>query len=302
MDALTGMQIGELSRRVGVSTHALRAWEKRYGLLRPTRTTGGYRIYSGADERRVLEVLALRAAGVPTAEAVMRVLASERAASLPAGADFGSAATPGQVPAVFLALFARAVHAFDEAVAQAALDDLVASAGIEAAIIDGILPALHRIGVDWESGEVTIGHEHFATHLVRRRLSAYSLTWGVGTGPVAVLGCPPGELHDITLLCFGVLLGRRGWRIRYLGADTPVTEIARAAQATEAAAVVVAATRSRVFTDARQALGELAKTYPTYLAGRGADADLLAETAARALPPDLRAAAEHLTEMVGALC
>ena len=76
MDPASGMQIGELSRRVGMSTHALRAWEKRYGLLRPTRTTGGYRIYSSADERRVLGVLALRDAGVPTAEAVLRVLAA----------------------------------------------------------------------------------------------------------------------------------------------------------------------------------------------------------------------------------
>ncbi|MBK9474920.1 MAG: MerR family transcriptional regulator [Tetrasphaera sp.] len=302
MDPASGMQIGELSRRVGMSTHALRAWEKRYGLLRPTRTTGGYRIYSSADERRVLGVLALRDAGVPTAEAVLRVLSAQRAATLPASPAPGEAGTSGEVPAVFLALFARAVHAFDEAVAQAALDDLVASAGIEAAITDGILPALHRIGVDWESGEVTIGHEHFATQLVRRRLSSYSLTWGVGTGPVAVLGCPPGELHDITLLCFGVLLGRRGWRIRYLGADTPVSEIARAARATGASAVIVAATRDQVFAQAQVALGELAATYSTYLAGRGVDADLLTRTGAQSLPADLRAAAEQITETVAALC
>jgi DNA-binding transcriptional MerR regulator len=44
------LRIGELSRRVGVSPELLRAWERRYGLLRPTRSRGGFRLYSTADE------------------------------------------------------------------------------------------------------------------------------------------------------------------------------------------------------------------------------------------------------------
>ena len=61
MSGSSAMRIGELSQRVGMTTHALRAWEKRYGLLRPTRTPGGYRVYGPADEKRVRHMLALRA-------------------------------------------------------------------------------------------------------------------------------------------------------------------------------------------------------------------------------------------------
>jgi DNA-binding transcriptional MerR regulator len=47
------VQIGELSRRQGVSPDLLRAWERRYGLLAPQRTAGGFRLYSPDDEARV---------------------------------------------------------------------------------------------------------------------------------------------------------------------------------------------------------------------------------------------------------
>lgn len=72
------MRIGELSRHVGVSTHVLRAWESRYGLLRPIRSPGGYRLYGPGDARRVLAVLALREEGVSAAEACRTVLRQER--------------------------------------------------------------------------------------------------------------------------------------------------------------------------------------------------------------------------------
>src|SRR5215218_4610964 len=40
------MRIGELSRRTGVSPELLRAWERRYSLLRPRRTDGRTRLWS----------------------------------------------------------------------------------------------------------------------------------------------------------------------------------------------------------------------------------------------------------------
>src|SRR3954465_7040535 len=69
------LRIGELSRRVGVSDHLLRAWETRYGLLRPSRSTGGYRLYSEADADRIRRMQAHLAAGLSAAEAAQAVLA-----------------------------------------------------------------------------------------------------------------------------------------------------------------------------------------------------------------------------------
>jgi DNA-binding transcriptional MerR regulator len=47
------LRIGELARRVAVREDLLRAWERRYGLLKPVRSPGGFRLYSNADEKRV---------------------------------------------------------------------------------------------------------------------------------------------------------------------------------------------------------------------------------------------------------
>src|SRR5881275_42754 len=81
-------RIGELSRRVGVSDHLLRAWETRYGLLHPTRSPGGYRLYSQADAERIGRMQAHLAAGLSAAEAAEAVLA-----------EGGPNAGPGPAPA-----------------------------------------------------------------------------------------------------------------------------------------------------------------------------------------------------------
>ena len=150
-------------------------------------------------------------------------------------------------PPMLVAQLLDAVTALDEDRAHAVLDTAFVERSIESAIIDVLLPLFVRVGEMWELGRIGIAQEHFASSLVRRRLGALSLTWGVGTGPVAVLACPPGEFHDIVLLSFGVLLGRAGWRIRYLGPDTPIHSLASAARLTQADAVVLACRRPTGF-------------------------------------------------------
>src|ERR1700748_2592044 len=66
-DAPRMLRIGELSRRLGVSDHVLRAWESRYGLLKPVRSAGGFRLYSEADALRVRQMQAHLARGGPAA-------------------------------------------------------------------------------------------------------------------------------------------------------------------------------------------------------------------------------------------
>jgi DNA-binding transcriptional MerR regulator len=69
------LRIGELSRRAGASVHVLRAGEARYGRLRPARSTGGYRLYSGADEIRVRRMQTHLDEGLSAAEAARAALA-----------------------------------------------------------------------------------------------------------------------------------------------------------------------------------------------------------------------------------
>ena len=323
------MRIGELAAKVGVSTHVLRAWESRYGLLRPVRSAGGYRLYGHEDERRVREVIALRDQGVSAAEASRRVLATERggpgyderpddgsgaggAAEAGRGGAFGGdpsarggaasgtlngTAPPGlrADPPMLVAQLLDAVTALDEDRAHAVLDTAFVERSVESAIIDVLLPLFVRVGEMWELGRIGIAQEHFASSLVRRRLGALSLTWGVGTGPVAVLACPPGEFHDIVLLSFGVLLGRAGWRIRYLGPDTPIHSLAQAARLTQADAVVLACRRPTGFRGHASSLRRLSQDHPVWIAGRGATPRVLEEVGVPSLGVDLIAAVAELT-------
>lgn len=312
------MRIGELAARVGVSTHVLRAWESRYSLLKPVRSAGGYRLYGPDDERRVREVVTLRDSGVSAVEASRRVLAAERAGISALDPDrevgddtaAGNAGEPRQEgdtglapaslradPQMLVAQLLDAVTALDEDRAHAVLDTAFVERSVESSIIDVVLPLLRRIGEMWELGRIGIAQEHFASSLLRRRLGALSLTWGVGTGPVAVLACPPGEFHDIVLLSFGVLLGRSGWRIRYLGPDTPVHSLAAAARIAGADAVILACRRPSGFRAHSGALRRLGEEHPLWLAGRGATPRVLDEVGVDLLGPDLIAAVAELTSV-----
>jgi DNA-binding transcriptional MerR regulator len=306
------MRIGELAARVGVSTHLLRAWETRYGLLQPSRSAGGYRLYGPDDERRVREVVALRGQGVSAVEAARRVLAADRSG---AGTALAAEAVSGEPtdldtdetgealradPPMLVAQLFDAISALDEDRAHAVLDTAFNERSIESAIIDVLVPFFVRIGEAWEFGRIGIAQEHFASSLVRRRLGALSLTWGVGSGPVAVLACPPGEFHDIILLGFGVLLGRAGWRIRYLGADTPIPSLAQACRLASADAVVLSCRRPSGFRAHTGALRRLANEHPVWIAGRGATPRVIEELGVRVLGPDLPAGVAHLTSVARA--
>src|SRR4029453_5883093 len=109
-----------------------------------------------------------------------------------------------------------------EQAANPALDRLFAPYTVEMVLREVVLPYLHRLGERWASGEVSVAQEHFASNLLRGRLLGVAPGWGQGRGPAAVLACVPGEHHELGLLAFGVALRRRGWRITYLGTDSPI--------------------------------------------------------------------------------
>jgi DNA-binding transcriptional MerR regulator len=256
------LRIGELSRRVGVSDHLLRAWESRYGLLHPVRSPGGFRLYSAADESRVRMMQDQLAEGLSAAEAARAVL----------GAGAGAAAAPAgsPVPAGSAAVLRQALDAFDEPGAQAALDRLLADLSVPAVLRDVVLPYLADLGERWQGGTATIAAEHFATHVIRGRLAGLARGWGGGHGPRALLACPPGELHDLALMMFGIVLHGTGWRIDYLGTNTPMGELARAAGESGPDLVVLAAARPQVLKPLRAELASVARRAPLALAGAGA--------------------------------
>jgi MerR family transcriptional regulator, light-induced transcriptional regulator len=255
------IRIGELSRRSGVSPELLRAWERRYGLLEPTRSPGGLRLYSAEDLARVQAMQRYLVDGLAAAEAAE--LAARTSPSDEAGPTTGKDE------------LAAALLSFDEGAANRLFDSLLARLSLDTLLRDVVIPFLHELGDRWERGEVSVGQEHFASTFLRGRLLGLARGWSQGRGPAAVLACAPAEQHDLGLITFGLALRSRGWRIVCLGPDTPIASVADAARTCEADLVVVSAVGPGKFRRCAAELAELARTTRLYLGGAGAaDAQL----------------------------
>jgi DNA-binding transcriptional MerR regulator len=279
-DGKSGLRIGEFARRVRVRPELLRAWEQRYGLLKPERTAGGYRLYSEADAERVARMRRGLEAGLSAAEAAQAALAP--------GPQAGGLMENAQ------ARLLDAIERFDEAGVHAVLDETLSAFSIDAVLRDVVLPTLRAVGARWEQDDAAISQEHFASHLIRGRLLALARFWGRGVGPLALLACAPGEAHDITLLAFGLLLRSRGWRVLFLGANTPVATVTQTAELTDPAVLVVASFDPHRLEACAPALAQLSRRAPLVLAGPGATEQLCERAAVRRLEGDLIAAAEEL--------
>ena len=189
-----------------------------------------------------------------------------------------------------------ALTAFDEERAGEELDAAMAARSTDSVARDLVLPVMRRIGERWETGEIGVAEEHFASNLVRGRLLGLARNWGLGEGPVAVLACPPGEQHDLALICFGLALRGRGWRIAYLGPDTPIEEVAAIGRRLSAQAIVVAALDPGRLTQQRASLASVGSTMPLWLGGSGASQPLAGAVGAGLLESDPVAAAIRLAD------
>ena len=255
VSAETRFRIGELSRRSGVSPDLLRAWERRYSLLRPSRSPGGLRLYSEDDLLRVGAMQEQLAAGLAAAEAA--AVAAGRGGVARSQSDTTHARDE----------LAAALLAFDETRAHAAFDALVAAFSLDTLVGDVVVPYLHDLGDRWERGEISVAQEHFASALLRGRLLGLARGWGQGLGPTALLACAPGEQHDLGLIAFGLALRARGWRILYLGPDTPLESLAGAARSSRPDRIVVSAVDPRTLDAERDQLLELAGAYRLAVGG-----------------------------------
>jgi MerR family transcriptional regulator, light-induced transcriptional regulator len=283
------LRIGELSRRVGVSPELLRAWETRYGLLRPERTAGGLRLFSEEDERRVRLMREHIAAGLSASEAA-------RLASL--GEDPNAPDDHASLAAIETAL-AHGMQVLEEPVAQAALDRLFGAYPLPFALSEVILPFLRRLGERWAAGETSVAQEHFASNVIGGRLRALAERWGSGAGPRAVLACPPGERHELGLLCFGLALREHGWRIAYLGAETPLREITDALEELSPNIVVLSAVAPQRFLDAHDELTDLRGRVRVGIGGAGATAELAGDLGVEPLAGDAIGEAARLAPRPG---
>ncbi|RLV48134.1 MerR family transcriptional regulator [Nocardioides mangrovicus] len=285
------LRIGALAERTGTTTHLLRVWEERYQLLSPHRSASGYRLYGPEDERRVRDMVALRSQGVAAAQAADRVLQGALARARPASLE--------HLREDLMVAFA----AYDDAGAHEVVDRAISGHAMEQVIDRLFFPVLRHLGDAWEAGTITVAQEHYASGMIRGRMLAMAPGQHAGlhagaTGPSAVLACTAHERHDIGLLALNLLLRRNGWRVTFLGADTPVVDAVTMADDLPADVLVLCGTEPYMYAAQLEqhdiALRTRRRTVRLALGGRAASAELAAEHGAELLPLDPGEAAAQL--------
>jgi MerR family transcriptional regulator, light-induced transcriptional regulator len=233
--------IKEAAARTGLSVPVLRAWERRYGVVAPTRTAGGYRVYDEAALGRLRAMRRLIDDGWS---------ASSAAAAVVSGAELAAAASPSDatepVSTGLVDRFVTAAGALDAAEIESVLDEMFATGSFERVVEDQVVPSLRALGDAWQDGRVAVAGEHVASSAVHRRLAAAFQASAVGDErdrPVLV-GMPPGARHELGGLIFATAARRAGLPVVYLGADLPAADWLAAVERTRALAVVIGALMS----------------------------------------------------------
>ncbi len=229
-----------VTRRTGLTSHLIRAWERRHGAISPHRTPTNRRLYSDEDVERLELLRDATAAGhsigqiaeLETVE-LRRLVAELRPGGRPS-AEGAPALDAGAVQREALA----AVTAFDpqrlENVLSRAAVSLSQNAWIEAVVV----PLLHEIGDRWADGSLSVANEHLAAAVVRTVLGNMNETIGrEEAAPRLVVTTPPGQLHELGALLVTVWAASEGWNSTYLGPNLPTADIAAAARMRRAQAV-----------------------------------------------------------------
>ncbi len=232
MEATTtaNLPIRTISSLTGVNAVTLRAWERRYGLVRPARTPKGHRLYSHQHVERIRRVLALMDRGVPIGR--VRDLIDAEPAAVPTGAAGHWRES--------LERMAAAIANFDEAELDRIYDEALSIYPVEQVTRGLLLPLLVHLGERWRGLAGGIAEEHFFSMYLRSKLGArlqHRMRYAVG--PRVLASCAPGEQHEIGLLLFALQAHAAGLQTVLLGADTPLDEIVIARKRSASRAVVL---------------------------------------------------------------
>lgn len=212
--------IKELERLSGIKAHTIRIWEKRYRLIEPRRTDTNIRYYSDDELKKIINVSLLNNHGVKIShiadlgqeELIKKVL------------EFTEKKSEADI---YINQMIVSMIDLDEVQLEQQISKLSAKFGMERTITEIIYPFLDRIGILWQTDNITPAQEHFISNIVRQKLivAIDSLPHPPKTARIAVLFLPENELHEIGLLFCYYLLRKEGIRVIYLGQMVPYNDI-----------------------------------------------------------------------------
>lgn len=223
-------------QETGIKPDTLRAWERRYGLPNPDRTSGGHRIYSEYEIEMLKWLLDRQEEGMNISHAVelWQQIKEEGRDPLQAFESVSETISPA-APEIKISgdqisnareAWLEACLAFNEHEAQSVLAQAFALFPVELVCFEVLQKGLAEIGMGWYEGEVSVQQEHFTSELTVRQLEALlAATTAVTRDGRILVTCPPGEQHTFSALLLSLLLRRKGWDVVYLGANVPTARL-----------------------------------------------------------------------------
>ena len=257
--------IRTVAQLTGVNAITLRAWENRYGIIKPLRKASGHRLYTQAHIDRVHRIVALLDKGMRISE--VSAYLEQEAERIEASEDAGASDHWRHL----LDRMLSAITRFDEEALEAVYNEALSSYPIKEVTRRLVTPLLVEIGRRWSTGEGTIAEEHFFGFYLRNKLGArFHHRSRNARGPRLLMACLPGERHEIGLLLLALATNEAGYRPVILGADMPLEDLAQAAERTGSAAIVLSGLLELPTDLLKQELPALAQAadVPVFMGGR----------------------------------
>jgi MerR family transcriptional regulator, light-induced transcriptional regulator len=248
MDDSAQYLISTVSKRSGVKSDLVRAWERRYQAVKPTRTEGGHRVYTDLDIARLKLLNQATGNGHSISQIAnlsldeLKTLLKKEADSIGQALDKPAPLNGNRIHIAedYVQKCYLSVLAFDAHALESHFENAIVELGTEIFIEKLLNPLLTLIGDRWRSGELRPVHEHMASAIVR------SLTYILRNNnpcshdaPKMVVSTPINQLHELGALLAGIIAELKGWKVTYLGANLPAEEIAAAVRFTNATAVTI---------------------------------------------------------------
>jgi len=248
-------RIHRVAKLTGLSKDVIRVWERRYGLVTPSRSSNRYREYSDEDVALLRFVKAQMEQG-----ATIGGLASEGRDSLLARMRLATPFTvEDQKPHDHLLdELMGLLDPIDKAGFERKLNGAVAVIPFEEAVQRILLPLQRRVGELWHEGRVNIAVEHYVTKITQQKLFAVmNQLPGNEYGPRVLIACPEGEWHEIGAQAVAYLASTRGCHVYYLGPNLPVSDLRALCERVKPDLVLLSLTEVRSDASATQLLREL---------------------------------------------
>lgn len=227
--------------RTGLTPHILRAWERRYQVVAPSRSEGGQRLYSDHDVQRLKLLRRLTDRGHSISRLAGASLEDlERSAREEGGPKPAETEAPDSGAEEFRSAALSAAHRLEAAELHAVLERAAVSLGVPGFLDQVVGPSLQEIGRGWSEGTVSIAQEHLATAVFRRVLGWLLQVYEANhSAPRLVVATLPRQRHELGAMLAAAAAASQGWDVTYLGADLPVAEIVAAARQVSANGVAL---------------------------------------------------------------